>query len=216
MKKIIILILTLLLYCSIVFATDTEMYFKKNDFIDINIECSNNGFMCSPSSLCNLTMYYPNGSIYIQNRNMTRVSNNYNFTISGPDILGDYQTNIFCCDGLDCYFKTFIVRINNSGKKDNETGLIGIFIILFVMTFAYLYSAFNVDESHFNVRALLFFLAFINLSGGLLAGILTQTNWFNVFYVLESLLVLNGLIILILAYYYIWYLPRKKLDEIYD
>lgn len=75
--------------------------YAKGSIIDLNNLCRNDGALCA-SGLCNKTVIYPNGSIMVDNQNMTRTGARFNYTIPDSDILGEYTDITVCCDGTNC------------------------------------------------------------------------------------------------------------------
>lgn len=216
LNKILLLVLLIL---PIVLA-EPQFYFKRLQPSNITFQCTieGSGSRCNSDFECNLTVQDPDSKIIIDDDAFTNNRSYFNYSIPSNlnDVVGDYNARVFCSNVSHGVGKSFIYRVNNSGKPDSDMSLIGIFIILGIMIIGYLYASFQVDESHYPVKALLFFIAFINMAGGLFTALLTQTNWFNMFLIIETLGILNGFVILILAYYYILYIPRRKLDQMYE
>jgi len=135
MKKAILLIFILMMV-GVVFATP-EYYFKSGDVVDLKVPCINNNEACSGASSCNLTVAYPNGSSFINNQQMTNSGTYHNYTFTNSNIIGEYQTTVFCTDAGEKGYNTFSFEINRKGNN-NETNLIGViigFLILIIFFF---------------------------------------------------------------------------------
>ena len=75
------IIIMLLIFLPIVFAGD--LVFKKGEIIDLKVPCINNNTLCSGTASCNITSIYPNGSILINNLQMSNSGSYHNYTIAG-------------------------------------------------------------------------------------------------------------------------------------
>lgn len=218
MGKIWFFGLFLLLVFPIVFAqSDKTEFYKLNEKIDLTAQCLNDGNRCSGSATCNISIIYPNGTSFVSNAAMSPIVGNsylFNYTLSKSDVVGIYTASIYCIDGSNENNNDFYFYINNSGLEEMGGLYIGFFIILAVVIIAYFYAGFNVDEKKFGVKVILFFSGFLNIVGALIGTIMIQTNWLGLYQVSEILLWLNGLIIFLMASYYVYYMITKHMNDL--
>jgi len=96
-------------------------------------------------SSCNITsVSYPNTSIFINNVEMTKTGNEYNYTLDSDYIsaIGDYIVNGFCTNGSEDVVWVYDFPVTLSGKENLESQsyvLVGIFIVIFGVACIMLY-----------------------------------------------------------------------------
>lgn len=136
-KKIFILLVLSLLFILPMSLGEPDYYFRQGDAINLKVLCVNSGAPCSPSALCNLTSEYPNGSLLVDNKQMTYNGVYLNYTLPSSMSLGQYQSFIFCNDSGNSGYSSFAFVINDTGEQDS-TNLTVMLIILFVFTIFFL------------------------------------------------------------------------------
>ncbi len=127
-------------FSSFVFAK--SLVFPFNQELDLKRPCFNNGTWCSTSAVCNVTVFYPDDSVLVNNQLMTNQISFHNFTITNTDInkIGIYSTSITCTDtGGDLAgngFETFTFEVTGDGLKSSpfpiefSVFLLGIVLII--------------------------------------------------------------------------------------
>lgn len=146
-----------------------QSIFKQNNIIDLKVQCILNGTFCSGSAACNLTLNYPNNSIYINNQPMTNQISFYNYTLGDSSVLGNYPCSATCCDGIycgtnqDCSFE-----ITPSGLESSIANALYYFGALFIFILLFSGSIYLIWKSNKPWLKLLFtssaYLVFIALS----------------------------------------------------
>src|SRR3989337_3610220 len=58
-------------------SAESEFFVSQNEDYCIKFSCETNGFFCSGSSLCNISINYPNSSSLIDNQQATNLNNGY-------------------------------------------------------------------------------------------------------------------------------------------
>lgn len=120
MKKLIfILIILALPLLSAVSDEDVEYTFTNGAAVNLARPCWYNGSYCSTSAICNLTVYYPNNSIFIDNAKMQNNYSYHNYTFTTYTD-GVYFTSMTCNDGGNSGSDTFFFRINSIGIEPSE------------------------------------------------------------------------------------------------
>jgi len=137
-SKIFILIVLSLLVLPLVLA-ETETY-QINQNVDLKFTCTSNGEIPSAAATFNITINYPNGSTFIDNKKATALGNGaFNYTVLFRET-GLYRVQMFCYDGSIKYSNEGYYDITPTGKiqtsiLDNPIliilGLIGIGLIIF-------------------------------------------------------------------------------------
>jgi hypothetical protein len=117
MKKILLVLMLGIFLISFVSAIDYT--FPYNTEYDIKRPCFNNGTFCQSSFTCNVTYLYPDGSVVLDNVQMTRTATYYNVTITQSlnNKLGVYQGIMSCTDGTVSGGDTFEAEVTADGFK---------------------------------------------------------------------------------------------------
>jgi len=87
--------------------------FKTGTPININIPCVNDGNQCSGNSTCQITVFFPDSSVFVNGSLMTNNGNYHNLTLPKTDISGTYTASVYCEDGTDHGHVTFIFDVEN-------------------------------------------------------------------------------------------------------
>ena len=99
-------------------SAESSFIFKAGDDIELNIECldTNNNF-CVAATACNITIFYPNSTVMINNDRMNHNQAFFNYTITSDRnvVLGTYSSNVNCI-GTTTGFSTFNYDITRTGR----------------------------------------------------------------------------------------------------
>lgn len=134
MKKYFLLIIFVILLSSFIYA-EPSYFYKRDAVIDLKEPCVNNGQACPISATCNITVNYPNSTVMINNQQMTNQITYFNYTITDTNNIGEYVATVFCIDGTDYGYNSFIFDISDNGQKSNDytfiiaLGLVAAFIL---------------------------------------------------------------------------------------
>lgn len=110
------------LFCFTFVNADFGIYEINNN---LNVRSISNG-----SSL-NISVYYPNSTVLINNQPMTQLNGNvYNYTLTVPNIWGEYKYNYCNTDGTSCKEESF--HANLRGEKISNIGE-GLAWLLFII-----------------------------------------------------------------------------------
>ena len=98
----------------------TEYVYRQNDVVDLTISCfdgTNN--YCSDTTNCNITIFYPNSTLLVNNQKMSYGVSYYNYTIQSNQtkVVGEYSVVAACFD-VENGYSTFNYDITPSGNKD--------------------------------------------------------------------------------------------------
>lgn len=108
-----------------------DYIYKQYSATDIKYSCFNNGTFCTNAATCNLTSFYPNSTIFIDNQAMTYNPSYFNYTLPSTEILGNYQSSIACEDSGNNTYSTFDFSITSSGNQTTTSDSI-LFAILII------------------------------------------------------------------------------------
>jgi len=117
-KIMMVGILTVLLLLPLVSA-DTEYVFKKDNEIDLKVNCfENNLTLCSATTNCYITVNYPDTTNLINNGTMSNSVTYYNYTIAASKVnqVGEYNTLVYC-EGTDEGYTVFTFEVNKEGSR---------------------------------------------------------------------------------------------------
>ena len=137
MNKKKLLIFEFLLIIPLVFA---QLVYQQDSYVDLKLPCSYNGSFCDTATAsCNGSISYPNGSVMMDNINLTLNNNGFaNLTVRDTSIIGIYQGYYSCCQLGDCDSDTFEYEITNSGFRGVESGegtvIIGSIIVILIVS----------------------------------------------------------------------------------
>jgi len=137
-KQLTIILIGILLFIPLVFA-ETETY-QVNQNIDLRFTCTLNSEIPSNSATFNITINYPNGSTFINNKQTNPLNNGaFNYTTMFKET-GLYKVQMFCWDDPYSYSDEDYYDITPTGKIQTSIlnnpiiivlGLIGGGLIIF-------------------------------------------------------------------------------------
>lgn len=125
-KLLLILILGMFLVSCI---TAADYVGKQYDNVNIVETCVMNGFPCSDTFLCNVTIVDPNLNVIVLNLPMTRNDTIYNHTFTSTSLLGNYNVNVYCSNGTFGGNSESKIEITTTGRDVNPTLIIIILIV---------------------------------------------------------------------------------------
>lgn len=144
-EKALLVTFVTLIFLSLIYtasATNTYIY-AQNQPIDLKVPCFNNGTYCSGTATCNLTVQFPNGSLLVDNQEMTNSGSYHNYTIpsASTGLIGKYYSSMICTDiGVNGY-STFDFQITGDGSEQT-TGKSLLFGILLFISLVFCIGAF--------------------------------------------------------------------------
>jgi len=150
-------------FISLVTAVDPSYIFKQNQEVDLKVNCFEDNFtLCQAGTTCNITSFYPNNTILIENQVMTYNPSYFNHTINGTKLneLGEYATSV-SCSGSYAGFSTFTFEITPTGQNiTSGQGFTSIGLIIGMIILAGLFSffGFKFSESEKLYPVALFFM----------------------------------------------------------
>jgi len=90
--------------------------FKVNDNVDLKFTCTLNNAIPSAAATYNITINYPNGSIFLENNETISLGNGaFKFSTRFPET-GLYKIQMFCWDGIYSFSDEGFYNITPTGK----------------------------------------------------------------------------------------------------
>jgi hypothetical protein len=127
-----IFLVILALFSSFVVA-ESDLYFKQSSKIDLQIPCTINGHPCNSTYACNISVIYPNSSIFIDNALMSYNALYHNFTLPDSSLVGEYRGLVYCSDGTYSNYNYFNFKINSNGDANNNISSLFFFLISLIV-----------------------------------------------------------------------------------
>ena len=131
--RLITLSLLILLVFPLCFATD---FYAQNVTADIRVPCINNETYCSPSAVCNISIFYPNNTLLVDNVGMTNNGNFFNYSLTDTQTLGLYRQQVVGSDNGQNGYSLSDFRVTKDGLDNEQNGLnvIGMIVsVIFVI-----------------------------------------------------------------------------------
>ena len=206
-------ILFFVILSSFCYAEATQFY-KVNQEVDLKVPCvKNDNNVCSPSATCNLTISYPNNSIYINNEEMTNNNIFFNYTLPNANTSGEYQTSIYCIDGIEYGYSFFSFKLNNSGDNEQPSAILAIVILLpLIFAFIFMFGSISMGNDHVALKIFLFLLSLCSYISAAYFGMITLVK-FYIFPEMNDALGLSvvviGFVLFIAICYFLMYIFSK-------
>jgi len=127
MKKLILLLIASIFLISIVSA---QLTFELNEKIDLKVGCfDTDDDICSSTSICNITVFYPNLTTMINEQTMTNQRVFFNYTIDKQDKIGEYNSLVGCSDSATNGYTSFAFYVGRN-YTEAQSGIISTVILL--------------------------------------------------------------------------------------
>jgi hypothetical protein len=132
MNRYILIVLSLILMSGLAIAAEDGLIYKAGNPIEMKTSCIINGSYCSPTTVCNITIVYPQtGDIYINNKQLQNQISFYNLTLPYTNQLGEYNAKVVCFDPTVAISGTqdFTFKVTTTGTTSNGNMTIFIFAL---------------------------------------------------------------------------------------
>ena len=115
-----------------VHAAQTEVY-KPYTPINLQFRCTLNGAIPSPSTTFNISLYYQNGSVYVNNtQTAAQGSGSFNYTVTFPST-ETYEVKMFCTDGTNSFSDEGYYIITPTGTQLSTSQSVT-YILIFIVS----------------------------------------------------------------------------------
>lgn len=155
MKK---LMLILLLIGMIPMVIAENQLFNANNQIDIKFICySTTENYCGNTASCNLTLFYPNGTIILNGVEMENKGTYHNYTINPTYTNGIYPATTVCCESGVCKSRDFNIEVTETGEikpSGIEILIVSIILILLLifMLFIFIWNFEHLVKGDTNIK----------------------------------------------------------------
>jgi hypothetical protein len=136
---------------SIVSTSAYSFIFEKDNKADLRVSCFDVASSpCDAGTFCNLTAFYPNSSLLVDNQRMTRTEMYYNFTLDNSQtfVTGEYSA-VVSCNGTTNDYTSFTYLISPNGldpDKTNSGFYIGLMAVLIIIEGFLIWGVFKVKN----------------------------------------------------------------------
>lgn len=213
MKKIILSIITLLVLINGLFFIGADLTFVPEEVGDIKVSCMDtDSSFCSSTSTCNLTVFYPNMTIFISGVNMTNNVNYFNYTTVSLDQRGEYRGVVSCTDGTNNGYSPIVFTVTDYPEQDQSNVTIVIMISLVAVGFLFLLMGFQFAKSStlYPVALFLILVTFVDIvyilhlgyvynRDVLISSVGTSAQWVLYYGIIYSLVGISFIMLLFLA-----------------
>ena len=134
--------------------TTPEFIFAQGENANIIFACvDQNDFVCDSTFSCNITVIFPNSSIFVNNAEATRQTNFYNLSLPNTDTLGIHSYNVFCQNSSNAGASTELTYlINLTGEELSISKTILYIFVLLTTLVLFLLSLFGAIKIPWNNR----------------------------------------------------------------
>lgn len=126
----------LIIFCSTASAEITSKFIlKQNANAFISETCSIDGYPCSSTYWCNITIINPQQNVLVSNAPMTNRGVYYNYTLQGAgntSILGIYEYNVFCSNNINNGTAQDFFKVTPNGEENTTSQSLIYIAVIFV------------------------------------------------------------------------------------
>lgn len=154
MNKLFLLALLLLIpLASAIDQSQVPIIAKQNAPYDIKIPCqANGGWFCGTTTVCNLSVYYPNSSALVNNQLMTLNGAVFNYTLwpNQTSVLGRFTGDVKCTDPTTALNGStdFLLIFTPNGAFDDSIGYFILFGVGLIFTIGLIVIGFYQQEAY--------------------------------------------------------------------
>ena len=162
-KNILIITILFSVILSISLVTSQDFTFKLNDAANFTLPCTLNGFPCSSSATCNLTIRFLNNSYKINNQLMNNLGNGDFTSEVNFSSLETLRYKGFCNEAGENGTLTGDIFITPTGRTFDEgqgTTAIGIMFGALAVSFLFLIMGFSLEKNPSTMALGFFFVIF--------------------------------------------------------
>jgi len=146
--------LVLLPFCS------AQLTFQPEEDAELKLACFDiDDNLCSSTVSCNITVFYPNMSVLVDNKRMTNQLTFHNYTIPSIQTRGEYNAVVSCEKGGSTYgYSSFNFIVTGMPMTNQGTVAASILLSLIGLAFLFGFIGFKFTESDKTFPIALFFI----------------------------------------------------------
>ena len=122
----------LLFFIGLNFVNAEDSIFQKDTLFTLEIGISNADFSPCDLCICNISIFYPNGSAFVKNADAVNSGDGFCRFSNITSIIGVYSGDLYVTDGVDYGRSTFQFEVTVNGDKPDITSGIIYFAILII------------------------------------------------------------------------------------
>jgi len=136
-----------------------QLTFEPEAPANIKISCFNgDSAFCSATATCNITIFSPNMTIFVDNQNMSNDVQYFSYTTPALDNRGEYNTVIQCEDAGTNGYTSFTFLSTDIPMESQGVVAIGIMFSIIAVSFMFLFIGFKISQSDTYFPIALFFI----------------------------------------------------------
>jgi len=208
MKKYLFLLFIIMMSLPLINAVGEEISYEPNTTLDMSLECfDTDSALCGSGTSCNVTVYYPNNTLWFSSHPMTNQGDYFNYTSNVTDVLGPYKRVFVCSDGSTSGYTTDKFYVGSPSTEVQYKATITAISVLFgVAILLFLGFLFTPKEMYaprwtFFLLAILFIVISVNVVSISLHNEAGNSNIRNIFDQLGAL-----------CYYMYWFIGGLMLS----
>ncbi len=181
MKKILLTIILGIFLLSFAAAQTSSFRVEENTVYDVLVSCEKNGADCSASSICYITLVYPNSTILVDNQSMINLDNGFfNYSLTSEQttpIAEGYTGRAICIDGNESAITTFNYEVTATGQRLDQPQsivIIGLLILLIIIAIIFLYYGNKIEYLPFKIFLMALGVLFVMFTVGVSLTIIKQ------------------------------------------
>lgn len=162
-KGSVLLAFMLLLNVFVVSGYDNETQrYENGTIVNLSSYCSDiSRNPCGAGTNCNLTLYFPNGTLLINDSTMNALGSGvYNQTLGNLTLEGDYPGSIFCSDGTYNGTSPVLVGIVDDLNPPNIVWTVAVMAAMLGALWLFYRLSNSLSDEHTALKFLLTFLSF--------------------------------------------------------
>lgn len=202
-------------------AYDNEtMRYENGSIINFSSYCEDDADNpCGATVTCNMTMYYPNGSLMTNNQEMNALGAGiYNYSFGNLTLEGYYQGSIHCYDSTNNGTSPATLQVVDKLGGDNIFWQVGIMIGMIAILWFFYRMSTDLSEEHHFIKFLFVFGCFwltiiiINLGLSIAAGENAASTVINNLTTGYKIVMYSS--IFVVGYLVIYFLYKQVLERI--
>jgi len=197
--------LVLYLFCSIVLLSivlaEERYSYQTGSFVEIREPCYYNSSVCPTDTLCNITVNYPNNSVYVVNSPMSRNYTDYNYSLGYVNKPGLYPIKVVCCYGLMCDNDNYEISVKASSWRDVSP--YAIIVGLGIIAAGCILIAIFLSSEHIILQSYFYLIALLIMFIGIPSTFISDNIVFRMWKIGNYLFIITLLYVLLYTVYYL-------------
>jgi len=157
MKKLILMCIIFGMF--FISLTSAQLTFTPEEPANIKVSCfDGESAFCSATATCNITVFYPNMSLFVDNQAMTNSVQYFNHTTPDLDARGEYNAVVQCEDTGTNGYSSFTFLSTDIPMENQGVVAVGILFSIIALAFLFMMLGFKLSQSDTMFPIALFFI----------------------------------------------------------